>query len=109
MIILSLKLSKDIGNWKWEDTQEFVGLANRRARWFFDARTRIPKHIAILQQYYDETGGQPDELSPKERKELTRHVEYSWFEQVMMAPWFFNSALGFVLIVCGLIAANSQS
>lgn len=106
VISLGLKLERDIGHWNWEDTHELVALATRRARWFCGAAERVSKRIAILQEYYEETGRHPGDLSPKETKQLVGHLEFDWFEQIVTAPWFFNSALGFVLIVCGIIAAN---
>ena len=39
-------------------------------------------------------------------KKLVGHLDFHWAEKVMTERWFFNAALGFILIVCGLIALN---
>jgi hypothetical protein len=106
IVSLLLKLNTDIQNWSWDDTQALVGLSTRRARWFFHAKERFTKRVAILQEYYEETGRQPQNLNPEEVKKLVGDLDFIWIEHLMTERWFFNAALGFILIVCGLIAAN---
>jgi hypothetical protein len=64
IIWLTKKLTSDIGNWSWEDTDDFVSQINWRARWLFKFRERFAKRVAILKQHYKETGEQPKDISP---------------------------------------------
>jgi len=103
VIRLSKKLTAHIDDWTWDDTQEFVSVFNWRARLLFNLREKVEKRIAILKDYQEETGKQPQDLRGTELQKLVGHLDLSGFERFISNQMFFNSLFGGCLIVAALV------
>jgi hypothetical protein len=83
--LLSKKLTTEIENWTHEDTAAFTAAAtNWRARMFFNAKERVEKRIAILTDFYERTGRQPNTLHEEERKKLLHGLDLNWFQSAIV-------------------------
>jgi hypothetical protein len=99
IIWLSKKLSFDIDNWTFEDTDNFVSCLHWRARIFFNARENFVKRLSVLQRLYDETGKQPGSFPQVEIEKILKPLNPGWFETAIVNPHFFNSIMGATIIV----------
>jgi hypothetical protein len=102
VVWLVKKMTNDIGNWTYEDTQQFIKAATSwRARRWFDARNKVYKRVEVLKNTYDETGKQPGELPKDELDKLLKPYKPGWFEMAITYGW--NSILGLAIIVCAIL------
>jgi hypothetical protein len=103
IVLLSKKLTTEIENWTHEGTAAFTAAAtNWRARMFFNAKERVEKRIAILTDFYERTGRQPNTLHEEERKKLLHGLDLNWFQSAIVAQWSFNALLGIAIIVVAI-------
>jgi hypothetical protein len=99
---LTKKLTESITEWTDRDTEEFAGLMNWRARWFFDGRGRVEQRVQILKRFQEDSGRSVSSLSMEEARHLIGHLEMGPIEKIIVSPFGFNSLMGFVLIVIGV-------
>jgi hypothetical protein len=74
------------------------------ARWFFDAKDNLKRRVRAMQDFYEETGRQPGELTQKEVDHMLGHLKPDWIERVVVPEFYFNSLVGIVLIILALNA-----
>lgn len=103
---LNKKFESEIENWNFDDTDAYVKLIfNWRARLFFKAKDRFDRVVPKLQQIQEETGEQPGIVGQKRIEEIRESVEgghVTWVEKAITNQSFFNSILGFVIIVISM-------
>jgi hypothetical protein len=102
-IWLTKKMTYHIDEWTFEDTNDFVSLMNWRTRLFFNGIEKVGKRIAVLQSVYYDTGKQPSELGANECAKLLKPYKESWFETVIVNPYFFNSIMAATIIILAIM------
>jgi hypothetical protein len=103
IVWLGKKFENDIGNWTYEDSEEFAKCMNWRARLFFNGRERVGKRAAVMQEAYLNTGKQPAELGEAEVKKLLKPYEGNWFENFIVHQHGWNSIIAGTLIIMGIL------
>jgi hypothetical protein len=98
---LAKKFDREIQNWTYDDTLEFVSIMNWRPRLFFPVRDRIERLVPELQRIYEETGKQPGDLGQDGVSKIRESLPgggVSWFEKAMVSQPIFNSMVALVVI-----------
>lgn len=108
MIWLWKKFLTEIQNWTEDDTQQFASLMNWRARLLFHSADRIRQRMRRFQDAYEETGKQPGEFTEKERQDLVRDLNGSWFEKAIINPISFGAILRIGIIAIAILSLDSS-
>jgi hypothetical protein len=103
IIWLSCKMWNHIDEWTFEDTDAYASQMNWRARLFFNAREKVGKRMALLENAYYDTGKQPSELGANEVDKLLKPYMSSWFETAIVSPYFFNSIMAATIIIVAIL------
>jgi hypothetical protein len=103
VIWLSVKLHSDIGNWDYDDTEEFMKTVNWRGRLFFNERENFLNRVKIMKEVYYETGKQPADLPEAELEKLIKPYKPGWLAVFVCSPQGWNSIVGAVIIVCVIL------
>jgi hypothetical protein len=99
---LNKKYETDIENWTYEDTNEFVSLANWRQRLFFPLKDRLRRLVPELQRIYYETGTQPGDLGGYKIAAIRESLpggKISRFEKAIANTQTFNALVAFAIVV----------